>query len=89
MISETEKRTIRKIAEKYSVKRVLLFGSSLAPGKEGRDIDLAVEGIAPQDFFEFYGDLLLKLSKPVDVVDLSGTSKFIKMIKLEGIPLYG
>jgi predicted nucleotidyltransferase len=89
MISESEKGTIREISAKYAVKRVLLFGSSLAPDKEGHDIDLAVEGIAPQDFFKFYGDLLLRLSKPVDVVDLSETSKFIKMIKREGILIYG
>jgi predicted nucleotidyltransferase len=89
MISESEKRTIREISKKYAVKRVLLFGSSIAPDKEGRDIDLAVEGIAPEDFFKFYGDLMLKLSKPVDVVDLSGKSKFTRMIKREGLPLYG
>lgn len=89
MISESEKKTIREISEKYAVKRVLLFGSSLASGKESRDIDLAVEGISPKDFFTFYGDLLLRLSKPVDVIDLSGTSKFITMIKQEGIPVYG
>ena len=89
MISESEKRTIRQIAEKYAVKRVLLFGSSLAPDKEGHDIDLAVEGIAPEDFFKFYGDLMFKLSRPVDVVDISEKSKFTRMIKREGIPLYG
>ena len=89
MITESEKRTIREISKKYSVKRVLLFGSSLAPDKEGRDIDLAVEGVSPKDFFRYYGELILGLSKPVDVIDLSGTSKFIKMVRQEGIALYG
>lgn len=89
MITESEKRTIREISERYAVKRVLLFGSSLVSGRESRDIDLAVEGISPADFFRYYGDLILGLSKPVDVIDLSGTSKFITMIRQEGIPLYG
>lgn len=89
MITESEKRTIREISEKYAVKRVLLFGSSLASDKEGRDIDLAVEGVSPKDFFRYYGELIFGLSKPVDVIDLSGTSKFIKMIEQEGIPIYG
>lgn len=89
MITESEKRIIREISERYAVKRVLLFGSNLVLGRESQDIDLAVEGISPADFFRYYGDLMLELSKPVDVIDLSGTSKFITMIRQEGIPLYG
>ncbi len=89
MITESEKRTIKEISERYSVKRVLLFGSSLISGKESRDIDLAVEGISPKDFFRYYGDLMLGLSRPVDVIDLSESSKFTKLIRQEGIPLYG
>jgi len=89
MITESEKKTIREISERYAVKRVLLFGASLISGKESRDIDLAVEGISPVNFFRYYGDLMLGLSKPVDVIDLSGASKFTKMIRQEGILLYG
>ena len=89
MITESEKRTIRKISEKYAVKLVLLFGSSLVSGRKSRDIDLAVEGVSPADFFRYYGDLMLGLSKAVDVIDLSVASKFTKMIRKEGITLYG
>ncbi len=89
MITDSEKKTIREISERYAVKRVLLFGSSLISGKESRDIDLAVEGISPADFFRYYGDLMLGLSKPVDVIDLSGASKFTKIIRQEGILVYG
>lgn len=89
MIAESDKEIIRKISKKYQVKRVLLFGSSLDSLKESRDIDIAIEGIAPEYFFKYYGDLLCKLSKPVDIVDLSGTSKFIELVRKEGILLYG
>jgi predicted nucleotidyltransferase len=89
MISKADKKIIRELSEKYRVKRVLLFGSSLDPTKEGRDIDIAVEGIEPKDFFDYYGDLLLKLSKPVDVIDLSEKSKFVTLVKKEGKPIYG
>ena len=89
MISERDKNTIQEISKKYQVKRVLLFGSSLDNTKESNDIDIAVEGIAPKDFFKYYGDLLLKLSKPVDVIDLTGTTKFIKLVEEEGVNLYG
>jgi predicted nucleotidyltransferase len=89
MITEKDKKTIREISEKYHAKKVLLFGSCLDPCRESRDIDIAVEGIKPEDFFDYYGDLLLKLSKSVDVIDLSETSKFVKLVKNEGVPIYG
>ena len=89
MITEADKRTIREISEKYHAKRVLLFGSSISSDRESRDIDLGVEGISARDFYKFYGDLIVALSQPVDVIDLSGTSKFIRMINQEGVLLYG
>ena len=89
MIGESDKKIIQEISKKYHIKRVLLFGSSMDPTKEGNDIDIAIEGISSRDFFKYYGDLLLKLSKPVDVIDLSGTSKFVKLIEQEGFSLYG
>lgn len=89
MITEADKRKIREISKKYHAKRVLLFGSSISSDEESRDIDLGVEGISARDFYKFYGDLIIALSKPVDVIDLSGTSKFIRMINQEGILLYG
>ena len=89
MIAESDKQKIREISEKYHVKRVLLFGSCLDATRESRDIDIAVEGISPEDFFKYYGDLMLKLSKPIDVIDLSERSKFTKLIRQEGVLLYG
>lgn len=89
MITEKDKKTIREISEKYHIKRVLLFGSSLDTTRESHDIDIGVEGVSPGDFFRYYGELLFTLSKPVDVIDLSDTSKFIKLVKEEGMLLYG
>lgn len=89
MISETDKNIIREIAQKYNVKKILLFGSSLLPDKESKDIDIAVEGISAYDFYEFYGELLFALSKPVDLIELSGTSKFVQLVQQEGVLLYG
>ena len=88
MITEKDRQTIVEMAAKYHAKRVLLFGSSLSPDKESHDIDIGVEGIEEKDFFIFYGELLCALSKPVDVIDLSTKSRFVELIKLEGVPLY-
>ena len=89
MISEQDKATIVDIARRYNVRRVLLFGSSADPNREANDIDLAIEGIVPEKFFSFYGDLLFSLSKPVDLIDLSNNTKFNRLVYREGIRLYG
>jgi predicted nucleotidyltransferase len=89
MISEADKVLIQGICRKYSATRVLLFGSSLAKDRASRDIDIAVDGIAPRDWFRFWGELMCALSKPVDVIDLSVRSQFVDLIRREGIVLYG
>ena len=87
MIAESDKHIIRETAVKYRAKRVVLFGSSLSPDKESRDIDIGVEGIDERDFFAFYGELMCALSKPVDVVDLSTKSSLVELIQRESVPL--
>jgi len=89
MISEQDKAVILSLAKKYGVKAVLLFGSSAEPDRQARDIDLDIEGIAPEKFFKFYGDLLLRLSKPVDLVDIARDTKFNRLVRRDGIRLYG
>jgi predicted nucleotidyltransferase len=66
-----------------------LFGSSALRGKAGRDLDLAVEGLAPARFFQFMGELMLALSKSVDLVALEKQSKLSTLIRREGIPISG
>ena len=88
MISATDKLFIIDTANKYHATRVLLFGSSIVPGHKNRDIDLGVEGVSPDDFFKFYGDLIFGLSKPVDLVDISRDNKFVRLIQQEGMLLY-
>jgi len=89
MITETDKTAIIDLATHYQVGKILLFGSSADPDRSARDIDLAVEGIKPELFFKFYGDLIFSLSRPVDVVDLSADTKFNRIIRQEGIRIYG
>ena len=88
MISAADKANIRTLAKRFGVGRVLLFGSSLEADGGEKDVDLAVEGIRPEDFFRFYGELVFRLPRPVDLVDLSTDSKFTRLIRSEGISLY-
>ena len=89
MIGEQDKARIVELGKRYQASRVLLFGSSVALDREGEDIDLAVEGVPPSLFFEFYGQLICSLSKPVDLVDLGEKSRLTEMILREGMLLYG
>jgi predicted nucleotidyltransferase len=52
MIKDTDKEIIERLARKYRAKRVVLFGSSLSPTQEYRDIDIAVEGVEENVDFE-------------------------------------
>lgn len=89
MISRKDKSAIIRIGKKYQVGRILLFGSGAESVRRAADIDLAVEGIKPERFFNFYGELFRDLSKPVDLIDLSTKSKFTQLIRRDGIVLYG
>jgi len=89
MISESEKDIILQCAKKYEASTVILFGSSLGDEQNANDIDLGVKGIDPRQFFKFYAELFKKLSKPVDLVDLTRKSLFNDLIEETGMRIYG
>ena len=81
---------IKKIAEKYEVKKVILFGSR-ARGDYHRasDIDLAVEGGRITDFILDVKETTSTLLN-FDIVDLEKTApgEFLEAIEKEGVILY-
>ena len=89
MISDKDKETIITYAKAFNVSEVFIFGSSLDKEGEANDIDLAVRGVSPILYFNFYGKLLRYLSKPVDLVNLSKKSRFTKMIEKQAVKIYG
>jgi predicted nucleotidyltransferase len=89
MIAKKDRDTITEIAREYRVGKVVLFGSSAAEGREPNDIDLGVKGIEPRLFFRFCGDLMMRLSKPVDLIDLAYRSRFTELVERDGVVLYG
>jgi len=88
MISETDVAAILRYAKKYNVSEVYLFGSSIER-EDANDIDIGIRGILPELFFDFYGELLLELSKPLDIVDLNEDNSFNRLVMKEGVKLYG
>ena len=89
MVSQNDIKIIKELSSKYDASKVILFGSSLDSQRESNDIDLAIEGVAPKDYYRYCGELMMALTKPVDIVDLSVPCKFIDIILEEGIVLYG
>lgn len=88
MISECDKKTIIDLAYKYNVTRLSLFCSSIDKDRESHDIDLAVDGLPEDLFFKFYSELIFKLSKPVDLIDMSRKSRFTEINSKESGDLY-
>jgi predicted nucleotidyltransferase len=88
MLSRSDKTKIIDCAKLYGVTAVWLFGSSLGPSRRANDIDLAVEGLRPDDFFPFYRELYFSLSKPVDLVDLGQAPPLEPIIRAHGRRIY-
>ncbi len=89
MVSQNDIETIKQLSSKYNAQKVVLFGSSLNSQRQANDIDLAVEGVAPEDYYRYCGELMMALTKPVDIVDLSVPCKFVDIVLKEGVVLYG
>ena len=88
MISPQLIEIIKKYAHEFSVKSVWLFGSSLEDERTASDIDLAVEGLAPEKFFDFYGRLFFEMPKPLDLVDLEQKTPIAALVRKKGIRIY-
>jgi len=88
MISPNLIETIKEYAQEFSVKSVWIFGSSLEDEHTATDIDLAVEGLAPEKFFDFYGRLFFEMPKPLDLVDLEQKTPIAALVRKKGIRIY-
>jgi len=87
-LSDGEIAIIVECAERYGVSSVYLFGSSIQSMGQPRDIDLGVDGLPPRQFFRFYGELIRRLPRQVDLVDLSKPLLFQQLVLETGLKLY-
>lgn len=92
MLSEASLEFIRKTAEEYGASRVLLFGSCLnVREEEAGDIDLAVEGLSPRDYDNFWSRLLWAdelNGKTVDVIRIEDRDFLVPIILNRGLEIY-
>lgn len=81
---------IKQLAEKYNVKKVLLFGSrERGAFKERSDIDLAASG-GKIDLFAIAVDEETSTLLKYDIVNLDGTvqEELLQSIESEGVVIY-
>jgi predicted nucleotidyltransferase len=78
-------KTAINILAKEGCKEIYLFGSLVDGESTDRsDIDLTVTGIRKEDFFEIYGELMMSLEHPVDLINLEKKSRFVSYLKEKG-----
>lgn len=66
-------------------REVYLFGSVVSGRmREGSDIDIAVSGLPPENFFKAMGEAGDILQRPLDLVDLDEVNPFTRYLKEEG-----
>jgi predicted nucleotidyltransferase len=79
-----------RLIELHNAKRVLLFGSVANNRRLRResDIDLAVEGMPIEDYYQVVGDLRTPSGRSIDLVRLETVREsFRKLILMEGVLL--
>jgi len=88
-VFESELAKIIEISKEFGARKVLLFGSCLEDAESAHDIDIAVRGINPRDFFRYYGRVSIAIDDEVDIVDLDDIREHLyKRILSKGRVIY-
>ena len=74
-----------EILKRFGCTEIYLFGS-LTDGQlhDDSDLDLAVRGCPPGQFFRAHGTLMMELDHPVDLVDLDQRTPFVQHLERNG-----
>jgi predicted nucleotidyltransferase len=87
-MTDQMRELIKKAAEalkEAGAREVYLFGSA-ATGtmRDDSDIDMAVSGLPPEDFFKAMGEAHSILGRQLDLIDLDEKSLFTEFLKRKG-----
>lgn len=82
---------VRELVERFGARRVVLFGSLLSGRLHERsDIDIAVEGLAPERYWEALWRCSEALGHDVDLVPIEGASPALReTVEVDGEVLHG
>lgn len=87
-VSETEIFRSKEYLIKHGAKRIILFGSALHAPERAHDIDIACEGIPPENFYIVAGGVSRLIKREIDLVDLSDKTPFTKHIEKIGCVIH-
>lgn len=78
-------RAAEVLVRDFGARRVYLFGSLLQEGRfhERSDVDLAVEGIAPERFFKTWAAVGADVRVPIELVDIDEVGETMRELILE------
>ena len=86
---KNELTRIIDISTEFGAEKVILFGSCLDDIESAHDIDLAVSGVKPRDFFKYYGKVSMIVGDEIDIVDLDDIREHLhKKILSKGRVIY-
>ncbi len=89
-VLERELAKVVSLSKEFGAEKVLLFGSCIDDVESAHDIDVAIEGVEPEKFFEMYGRILGEVDSELDLIPLEDTREhFAKRILEKGKLLYG
>ncbi len=81
----TDVKKAINILSQEGCKEIYLFGSLVNGSPTDKsDIDLAVTGLRKEDFFEIFGELMMALDHPVDLINLEKKNRFVTYLKEKG-----
>lgn len=83
-VNQTQIERIVALAKDYGAQRLILFGSALLTPDVARDIDLACDGISGWKLYEFAAKLEEELHTTLDIVPLSPSTRFTRLIETRG-----
>jgi predicted nucleotidyltransferase len=72
------------LAKAYGATRLILFGSALSQPQQARDLDLACDGVVGWRLYELGARLEEELAIPLDLVPLTPSTPFTRLIERRG-----
>jgi predicted nucleotidyltransferase len=81
---EVQLGRVIELAKEFGATRLILFGSAAENLSTARDIDLACDGVTGWAFYELGARLEEELQKPLDLVPLTPSNRFTRLIEQRG-----
>ena len=73
-----------KLAKAFGVTRLILFGSAATRPSQAKDLDLACDGVDGWKLYELGARLEEELQVPLDLVPLTPSTRFTRIVERRG-----